>query len=539
MGYNAIAIVDEEYAEDLPRVPPPTPRSNQVKKWFFLAAALGALFLLNIEFKTFLNFTTSKWISVDARQKYRVGPLPWAKHVHPIQESYSGLVHIRNGSDGWTSSMETNKASIFYWYFPALNAPKTDTPPPLIIWLQGGPGSSSMLGLFYEMGALNVNEKKEILRSKFHWNGNFSMLFIDNPVGTGFSVVTPKTSIVQMSNVSRVYQQSEEPVLPQVPAGAEEEYESLPKYSNGFTTNQAAVARDLLLFMDKFYDIFPEQRRARLVITGESYAGKYVPSFAAAILNRNSLLKSMKDSEPKNQSKLIPLTHIAIGNGLTDPVSQIVTHTPQALALGLISKSQAVKVDEFAQSVKGFAKVGAWRNATNQRNEMFEYFKQVTGNINPYDVRQGDVENNWEDMYELLNIPSVKKSLNVPASVVFDKDPVVYEYLADDVIKSCKRYVEYILRSGEVRVLLYQGQFDFRDGVLSQNEWIETLDWDGREEYERATRKIWKFDGHVAGYERDAGALLRRTEVLNAGHLAPMDQGAATLDMISRFILDI
>jgi vitellogenic carboxypeptidase-like protein len=446
-----------------------------------------------------------------------------------------------------------------------------------------------MIGLFYEMGALRVGSDKLLRTNMDTWNRNYSMLFIDNPVGTGYSYVRPKIQRTTKASATTEELMGFEgevvkakcPTLPKVVETDDyDEYEPYAKYSDGYTTNQAAVASDMLMFLDKFYDVFPELRQAKLVISGESYAGKYVPSVAAAILHRNArvqrealrrrgmtqvnqkqlgMANAIDTNTPENKNEknsnqeveqmqgyitrnTIPLRGIAIGNGLTDPLSQIVQHAPQALALGLVSTPQSHKIQDLAfKSVKS-AKQGLWLESTAARNELFEYFKVVTGGINWYDVRKGDIPNSWENMNQLLNTDPIKGALNVPFELPYDKDPEVYAHLAEDVMKSAKKYVEYILQSGTVGVLLYQGQFDFRDGILSSNEWIETLEWMGREAYLNASRKIWKLDGHVVGYEREVtgvnavNGFLKRVEVLHAGHLSPMDAGSATRDMITNFV---
>lgn len=74
----------------------------------------------------------------------------------------------------------------------------------------------------------------------------------------------------------------------------------VPTYENGFATNQKAIAVDLLNFLNNFYEVcrllifeahlqyFPSTKSLNLFITGESYAGKYIPNIATEILNFNN-----------------------------------------------------------------------------------------------------------------------------------------------------------------------------------------------------------------------------------------------------------
>ena len=78
---------------------------------------------------------------------------------------------------------------MFMWYFPAQNK---DPNAPLLIWLQGGPGGSSMFGLFSEMGPYSLGGPKgtTLLERPQSWNKKYGMLFIDNPVGEYISYFT-------------------------------------------------------------------------------------------------------------------------------------------------------------------------------------------------------------------------------------------------------------------------------------------------------------------------------------------------------------
>ncbi len=105
---------------------------------------------------------------------------------------------------------------------------------PLVVWFNGGPGSTSLYGLFIEHGPLAVDAKGNISKRRHTWASTFNLLFIDQPVGTGFS-----------------FTQSPE----------------------GHVRDQEGVARDLYEFMKQFYVMFPELLKNDLYITGESYAG--------------------------------------------------------------------------------------------------------------------------------------------------------------------------------------------------------------------------------------------------------------------------
>lgn len=161
---------------------------------------------------------------------------------------------------------------MFFWFFPAQNTHKPDTP--VLLWLQGGPGSSSLFGLFAELGPILIDANGNIQSRPVHWNGNNHLLFIDNPVGTGFSFTDN---------------------------------------NEGYARSQEDVARDLYSALSQFFEIFTDFASNPFFVTGESYAGKYVPSITYKI--------HVENQNPHVKTR-INLKGMSIGNGLVDPLNQ-------------------------------------------------------------------------------------------------------------------------------------------------------------------------------------------------------------------------
>ncbi|KAJ2354637.1 hypothetical protein H4S02_013116, partial [Coemansia sp. RSA 2611] len=128
------------------------------------------------------------------RDEDRVGGLPYRGGEQPLNESYSGHITVRTWTPkGEASLANSGSAKLFYWYFPAIT-PKVEAPP-LVLWIQGGPGSSSMIGLFTEMGPLELTDAGEFYRRNVTWANEYDFLVVDQPAGTGFSSVTPKAKL--------------------------------------------------------------------------------------------------------------------------------------------------------------------------------------------------------------------------------------------------------------------------------------------------------------------------------------------------------
>ncbi|KAJ6305631.1 hypothetical protein OIU78_021055 [Salix suchowensis] len=191
---------------------------------------------------------------------------------------------------------KTNSA-IFYTFYEAQNPTLPLSQTPLLIWLQGGPGCSSMVGNFLELGPYRVvsdsEEQNITLQPNLgSWNRIFGLIFLDNPIGTGFSIAS--------------------------------KHEEIPR-------DQNTVAKHLFYAITKFLESDPVFKTRSIYITGESYAGKYVPAIGHYILKKNMKLPV---------SKQVNLKGVAIGNGLTDPVTQVRTHAVNAYFAGFINDRQ-------------------------------------------------------------------------------------------------------------------------------------------------------------------------------------------------------
>ncbi|XP_077886826.1 putative serine carboxypeptidase CPVL isoform X2 [Ictidomys tridecemlineatus] len=113
---------------------------------------------------------------------------------------------------------------------------------PVVLWLQGGPGGSSMFGLFVEHGPYVITSNMTVLPRNFPWTTTLSMLYMDNPVGTGFSFTNN---------------------------------------SQGYAVNEDDVAHNLHSALVQFFQLFPEYETNDFYATGEepgdqTYYGKFL-----------------------------------------------------------------------------------------------------------------------------------------------------------------------------------------------------------------------------------------------------------------------
>ena len=115
----------------------------------------------------------------------------WSKYSHPSFPGYSVRVNSKDpklcdsGVGQKVGYLDANGKHFFFWFFESRSKPADD---PLILWLNGGPGCSSLTGLLMELGPCRVNPKGDgTTFNPYSWNTNASIIFLDQPVEVGFS----------------------------------------------------------------------------------------------------------------------------------------------------------------------------------------------------------------------------------------------------------------------------------------------------------------------------------------------------------------
>ena len=111
-------------------------------------------------------------------------PLPYWDAQKTLPCMYSGTFPVQaTGSQN----------HLFYWLFKNTTLASGDNTP-LVLWLNGGPGASSMFGLFLENGPLQINKTGPLmsdfkvgLNPRGSWGDQADILYVDQPAGTGFS----------------------------------------------------------------------------------------------------------------------------------------------------------------------------------------------------------------------------------------------------------------------------------------------------------------------------------------------------------------
>ncbi|XP_075982901.1 putative serine carboxypeptidase CPVL [Anticarsia gemmatalis] len=401
-----------------------------------------------------------------------------AKELSTVNPKYFAGV---NSHAAYFTVNKTSNSNLFFWYFPAQGKKATALKStPLIIWLQGGPGGSSLFGLFEEIGPIQFNNGK-VERMPITWGSNYSLLFIDNPVGTGFSFLDDK---------------------------------------EGYATNEDMVGACLLSFIQQFLQVFPELRKAPLFIAGESYAGKYIPAFGHYIHH--------------NQKQFpINLKGLAIGNGWTDPPT-LLHYSEWAFQVGLIDPESADKIYKIERMARKYWKEQNFDKYSEKADEAFTLLTDITQLQNYYNYVSDSTPR--EEFVNFLNRREIQYALHTKAGPYNASNDEVYFYLVNDFYDTVKPWLEELVE--HYGVMCYSGQLDVLVAYALSEHTYRSLNWSGRKNYLKAER-IPIFDEtnkeKVNSYMKASGNFLD-VMVRSAGHMTPSDQPRASKQILDMFI---
>lgn len=421
--------------------------------------------------------------------------LPKQNYVCPESQAWLPKPNLFSQDSGY---LQNSSGKLFYWLLRAKNHPETA---PIVLWLNGGPGSSSLIGLFYENGAYRLNPDLSIYESPDAWNENANILYVDQPIDVGFSL-------------------------------------DLRSYLVPHDEHQIAKGMTEAL-LDFFINKHPEMRQIGeksrpFYLFGESFAGTYIPWIARALLKHNA----------QKPAQAIALTGVGIGDGTVDVLQTWRTMPQYAWQNGLISKAEQNRL-ETGLLVDCEDKVKAelsTRGPSAWPTECWGILNEIKSravNINVYDIRHFGVY----DMSLLgcyLNKPNIKQFLKVDTQTSWHQsEDATFKRLYSDDVHTTIWVLREVLSQG-VRVLIYNGDQDLLVNYIGTEKWLQTFAR-GSDIYKPLARWLAKDlvditrAGRLAGKTKSEGNLTY-VRVHEAGHLVPMDQPAFAKDMFERFL---
>ncbi|KAL4896361.1 pheromone-processing carboxypeptidase kex1 [Aspergillus ambiguus] len=434
-------------------------------------------------------------VSAKSAADYYVRSLPGAPEG-PLLKMHAGHIEVD----------PENHGNLFFWHFQnrhIANRQRT------VIWLNGGPGCSSMDGALMEVGPYRLKDNATLEYNEGSWDEFGNLLFVDQPVGTGFSYVNGDKYLHEMDE----------------------------------------MAAQFITFLENWFELFPEYERDDIYIAGESFAGQHIPYISKAIQERN------KNAHNKFKWSLRGLL---IGNGWISPKDQYPAYLTYAYEEGLIQKdSRIAKNLEVLQAVCESRLEGAKNkihvdDCESVLNQLLSKTADISKNecINSYDIRLTDdigaCGSNWPPelthMNYYLRQPELVSALNInpekKSGWMECSNAVTSTFRPQRSVPSVQLLPE-LIESG-ISVLLFSGDKDLICNHVGTEEMINNMKWNGGIGFETspgvwAPRHDWTFEGEPAGIYQYARNL---TYVLfyNASHMVPYDLPRQSRDMLDRFM---
>lgn len=389
----------------------------------------------------------------------------------PELESYAGFFTVD----------KTYNSNLFAWYFPAEQNIFNTT----IVWLQGGPGVTSLFGLFDENGPIFVKNNELKRRPDYeYWSQTASVIYIDNPVGTGFSF-------------------TESP--------------------NGYSNNQTHIGDQLYKALTQFFKLFPKLKETtNLVISGESYGGKHAASLAYTIHKKNPA--ATKSGDP-----ILPLVGVTIGNGWCDPINQL-GYADFLYQVGLICWEQHNEIETEAEATRLLIKNKSWKAALNSWEKLIKSIVHDMYAVSIYNYGTIEVAPSNQSIEcnfcKLLETAEIRKAIHVGNLTFEYTSQKVWDHLTEDFMKSVAPWISELLDN--YKVWFYNGQQDIIVAYPSTVNFLRQLKWSGSEDYKKAKRTFYIYlksnDTTLQVGFGKMGGNVTETLVRAAGHMAPGDK---------------
>ncbi|KAI0714521.1 serine carboxypeptidase [Earliella scabrosa] len=470
--------------------------------------------------------TAAKWLQqqeVFATPRYHVGvftpfedlhALPTSSYTtlqHPSFPAHSVRIKESHFCDGetraYTGYIDIEARHLFFYFFESRRDHDTDD---VVFWTNGGPGASSSMGLFMELGPCRVIPTgNSTERFEQAWNDYANVFFIDQPIGVGFS-----------------YSEYSEQV-----------------------SNTLEAAEDIAAFVAIFFDHFSKFKGRAFHMAGESQGGRYLPVFASAVYDQNAKLIAAGMTP-------INLSSVMIGNGCTDTDGMVLSYyNLQCENRGfpeVTTISECVRMKELVpkcqkriqQSCKDKLDHIDCSAALKFCEDSFSLFMT---RVNPWDALRPCTSNPdimscypiIQDTVAYLNRPEVQAQIGVDPShtnfsvVNYEMNARFYN-AGEHFIYRAEDYLAALLERG-VRVLVFVGATDWTCNWVGNERMTLDLEWTSREAFREQPLRDWFVDGEVAGKTRRFGGLTFAT-IRDAGHLAPYDQPVRSSALANRWL---
>lgn len=470
-------------------------------------------------------------LSYSAPESALITQIPGFNDAFPSKH-YSGYVTID----------ESHGKRLFYYFVESERNPSKD---PVVLWLNGGPGCSSFDGFVYEHGPFNFEAANtsgglpKLHLNPSSWSKVSSVIYLDSPAGVGLSYSNNKTDYI---------------------------------------TGDLKTASDSHTFLLKWFELYPEFLSNPFFVTGESYAGVYVPTLSYEVVK--GIDAGIKP--------ILNFKGYMVGNGVTDDVFDGNALVPFAHGMGLISdqlfeevskvcngnfygpQSDAceIKLGKVNENLEGlniynilepcYYGTGI-KEVTDVNSRLPSSFRQLGETDKPLPVRKRMFGRAWPFRAPVREgivptWPQLLKDVSVPCT----DDEVAKAWLNSEAVRKaihaenisvggswelCTDKITFSHDSGSMikyhsnltlrgyRALIFSGDHDLCVPYTGSEAWTRSMGYKIVDEW-----RPWTSNGQVAGYTQGYDNNLIFLTVKGSGHTVPEYKPKEALDFYSRFL---
>ncbi|CAN6206326.1 unnamed protein product [Urochloa humidicola] len=400
--------------------------------------------------------------------------------------------------------------ALFYYLAEAAGGVSAAAAAPLVLWLNGGPGCSSLgYGAMEELGPFRVkSDGRTLYRNPYAWNAApANVLFLESPAGVGFSY----------SNTTADYGRS----------------------------GDNKTADDALLFLLGWMEKFPEYKGREFYLAGESYAGHYVPQLAHAILRHAAAEQGSSSSSPIN------LKGIMIGNAVINDGTDTKGMYDYFWTHALISDEASEGISKYCNFSDGAADSDKCDAAVSEADEALQDIDiyniyapncdnaglvspPITPSIESFDP----CTDNYVEAY--LNHPDVQRALHANVTRLDHPWSACSDVLRrwTDSATTVLPIIQELLKN-DIRVWVYSGDTDGRVPVTSSRYSVNQLQLPVAAKWRpwfSSTQGSGEVGGYVVQYKGKEKGSLSLATVRGAGHEVPSYQPKRALVLVQSFL---
>ncbi|RIB27589.1 carboxypeptidase S1, CPD-S1 [Gigaspora rosea] len=392
---------------------------------------------------------------------------------------------------------------MFFWFFESRNNPMGS---PLTLFLNGGPGCSSMIGLFQELGpCTSLPNGTDTTINPYSWNKVSNLLFVDQPNRAGFS------------------------------------------YGDNYLTSSEQAASNIYEFLQIWRGKFPQYANLPFHLFGESYAGHYIPPLAIMILSGSNVTSSNLQSSKK---PLMNLKSIGIGDGWIDPMIQYFSLMDYSKKNSLVSPDVLANMSAAYPTCQSLLltcyNTSTYEDCSKADNYCYDkYFTPFAQNLkcNIDDIRTSYDSSLKEDYINYLSKPEVMSAIGAKTKYVECSD-TAYLAFTDTadlqvliflcIARTSIYQLAQVMNNG-IPALFYFGDSDANCNWIGGLNVTKSIKWKYQKNFNSATLRDFTVNKAAVGQVQSSYGLTF-VNVYHSGHEVPYYQPQNSLEMFTRWI---